>query len=261
MRKKKNGNKILKEKNTPVFAWPEITLSAHSPDPPSSARWAKTPPTGPSARAFLSFFSLSGRWRLGPPSGSSPFRRRGSQQAPLLAAGWARAAPPVLRDLCRALDRFGQARPRLGYKNQAPRSLLRTTSPRSSRLPAQVEDRERERTSWMPPLSLWPPLPTLSVRPRVLAWRVRCIRVATVLNPIFGVAPTGSEGQGAPSWRGWSFHSSGQAEGNTITATAPAGATTTSGEMSGATLFPRQCGKHRRDWGIALFKVGKHSLI
>jgi hypothetical protein len=48
----------------------------------------------------------------------------------------------------------------------------------------------------LPPPSLWPPLPTSSVRPRVLAWRVRCIRVATVLNPIFGVAPTGSEGQG-----------------------------------------------------------------
>jgi hypothetical protein len=57
------------------------------------------------------------------------------------------------------------------------------------------------------------------------------------------------------------------AGGNTITATAPVGATATSGKTSGAALFPRRCGKHhresgvRRDWGIALFNVGKHSLI
>jgi hypothetical protein len=34
-----------------------------------------------------------------------------------------------------------------------------------------------------PPPSLWPPLPTSSVRPQVSAWRVRCIRVAPMHTP------------------------------------------------------------------------------
>jgi hypothetical protein len=40
------------------------------------------------------------------------------------------------------------------------------------------------------------------------------------------------------------------AEGNTITTTAPAGATATSGKTSDAALFPRRCSKHRRESGV-----------
>jgi hypothetical protein len=54
------------------------------------------PQTGPSARAFFVFLSLgTSVWAL---AGRLLPDAAGWQQIPFLAAGWARATPPVLRD-------------------------------------------------------------------------------------------------------------------------------------------------------------------
>jgi hypothetical protein len=100
---------------------PTLLIPLLRPDGPK-----RLPPAHQIVPSFL-FFSL---WALacGPPGGSSPSRCRGSQQAPLLAAGWARAAPPVLHDLCRALDQFGQARLAQAIKI-GPRDLSSTPHP------------------------------------------------------------------------------------------------------------------------------------